>query len=45
MSSSGLLSEDQKALIEKIQQEMLENFEGEEAVDFVELDWPISPGR
>ncbi len=44
-SSSGLLSEDQKALIEKIQQEMLENFEGEEAADFVELDWPISPGR
>src|SRR3989338_581266 len=43
--STGLLSEDQKMLIEKIEQEMLENFNAEEAADFLELDWPVSPGK
>ncbi len=44
-SSSGLLSEDQKTLIAKIEEEMLENFDADEAADFLELDWPISPAK
>jgi len=43
--TSGLLSEDQKSLIEKIEEEMIAGIDGTEAADFLQLDWPVSPGK
>ena len=43
--TSGLLSEDQRTLIEKIEQEMIANIDGSEAADFLQLDWPVAPGN
>lgn len=43
--TTGSLSEDQLALIEQIEQELIENFDPTEAADYLELDWPVSPSR
>ncbi len=43
MESGALLSEDQKTSLAQIQSEMAEQYSADEASEFLNLDWPVSP--
>jgi murein DD-endopeptidase MepM/ murein hydrolase activator NlpD len=43
VEQGGLLSEDQKATVEQIQADMAATYSTEEASQFLQLDWPVSP--
>lgn len=43
--TNGLLSEDQRSLIEQIEQDMMADISATEAANFLELDWPVSPSK
>lgn len=43
-STQILLSSEERELIEKIEQDMSEQFSAEEAANFLDLDWPVPPG-
>lgn len=43
--AKSLLSPDQQTLIAKIEEDSKKQFSTDEAADFIELDWPVNPGK